>query len=63
MSTAAERVRAFLDERAKMRGLDPQDITAASGAPLTVADLEELIEIAEEHEICKADMWSGVYDG
>ena len=46
MSTAAERVREFLAQRALMRGLDPQDITAANEAALTVDDLKKLCILA-----------------
>ena len=63
INESAERVQAFLDERAKMKGLDPQEIHGASGAPLLVDDLKELLRIASDHETCQADMWSGVYDG
>lgn len=41
--SARERVREFLDNRATMRGLDPQQVHAANEAELTVADLEHLI--------------------
>jgi len=47
VSTAAERVREFLAQRALMRGLDPQDITAANEAALTVDDLKKLCILAE----------------
>jgi hypothetical protein len=45
--TAAENVRAFLAERKPMRGLDPEHITAANEAVLTVSDLTALVIMAE----------------
>lgn len=50
MTTAADRVASFLDERSKMRGLDQNDVALANLETLTVADLRELITLAREAE-------------
>lgn len=49
MSGAADRVRAYVDRRSRMRGLDKNevhaiDVGAESEASLTVADLRELLD-------------------
>lgn len=41
------RVRAFLEQRATLRGLDADIVTAANHAPLLVSDLGRLLEHAE----------------
>lgn len=62
LNEAAERVNAFLARRKQMNGLDPMYVAeldggeAAGGHSLTVADLEELIHIAEEYETLAADV-------
>lgn len=42
--TAAKRIRAFLEQRETMRGLDPDHINAANHAPLLVSDLQSLLD-------------------
>ena len=43
MPSPADRVEAYLDLRAAMRGLDPESIIGADGIELTVSDLRELV--------------------
>ena len=51
MTVASQKVRTFLEQRSKMRGLDPDRIHAANGVDRTVSDLEELCTEAESYEI------------
>lgn len=46
MSNAADRVEAFLDARATMRGLDQDMIHSANDNDLTASDLRALVALA-----------------
>lgn len=48
MSTAADRVEAFLDVRENMTGLDPDNLAGAEGVMLHASDLRALVEQARQ---------------
>lgn len=52
--SAADRVEAFLDSRAKSNGLDPELVHGHNGNDLTVEDLRELVDKARWADAVRA---------